>query len=305
MGFTFEEFPNSDYYNSDLREILRYIRKITDYLKSLDAVIEELKEGLARLDAIEANVEMLIAEYGDLSTKLSALIDEVLIIEGHLTSLDTSIEQIQAEVSVLEVRLDGVYQYIDDKYAQLEAQYREDFSILLNKINQIKVNLESEIEELRRRVNEIDTSVYNSWMAKVVGPQENQDFTYNHLADECLTAEQYLTLGLSASEYATLDISSRDYQEFGKTKTHFNWVWSPVYGCKQTVHNVIDSVVNFLCGTLTATAYAGLDLSADDYSALDLTAEEYLKYPTGTGYVTVTPDGTGLTSEQYSHLSIE
>lgn len=36
MAFTFEEFPNSDFYNSDLRQILEYLRKLVDEVKVLD-----------------------------------------------------------------------------------------------------------------------------------------------------------------------------------------------------------------------------------------------------------------------------
>ena len=36
MAFTFEEFPNSDFYNSDLREALTYIRKMIPAIDSLE-----------------------------------------------------------------------------------------------------------------------------------------------------------------------------------------------------------------------------------------------------------------------------
>lgn len=36
MAFTFEEFPNSDFYNSDLREVLRYIRLMIPAIDSLE-----------------------------------------------------------------------------------------------------------------------------------------------------------------------------------------------------------------------------------------------------------------------------
>ena len=59
MGFTFEEFPNADYYKSDLRKILKYVRSIEKYIAELEGVIEELQEGLKRLDGIEADVTYL------------------------------------------------------------------------------------------------------------------------------------------------------------------------------------------------------------------------------------------------------
>jgi len=307
MGFTFEEFPDADYYKSDLRKILRYVREISAYLKTLDGVIEELKEGLARLDAIEANVDKLLAEYDVISAQVKELQLEVSSIENHIVLLDTTLEELQHRVELIAIQLDAVYQYIDNKYAELQAEYRQDFNLLLLKINQIKVSLENDIDELRERIDSIDTSVYNSWLNKTVGPQENNDFTYNHLADECLTAVQYASLGYTASEYAALGITSHDYQEFGKHKTHFDWVYNPVAGWRQGISNVLTAIVNFVCNTLTATAYASLDMSADDYAALDLTAEAYYRYNplSPSGNISLSPTGTGLTSEQYSHLTVD
>ncbi len=304
MGFTFEEFPDADYYRSDLRAVLKYVRSISDYLKTLDNVIEELREGLARLDAIEDNVELLNEEFEDLHIKVTGLITDVRDIQIHLESLDFSIEELTHKINLIDIEVRAVYQYVDDKFAELQAQYRQDFNLLQLKINQIKISLENEIEELRERVDSIDTSVYNSWINRVVGPQALNDFSYNHLADECLTAEEYVSLGYTAADYAALDITSRDYQEFGKKKTKFNWLMSPITGARQTLYVILDSIVNFLCGTMSASQYASLDLTADEYSNLDLSAEGYLKYNPfiGSGYVSVDPVGNGLTVEQYNHL---
>ena len=304
MGFTFEEFPDADYYRSDLRAVLKYVRSISDYLKTLDDVIEELREGLARLDAIEDNVKLLNDEFEDLHIKVTGLITDVRDIQIHLESLDFSIDELTHKINLIDIEVRAVYQYVDDKFAELQAQYRQDFNLLQLKINQIKIILENEIEELRERVDSIDTSVYNSWINRVVSPQELNDFSYNHLADECLTAEEYVSLGYTAADYAALDITSRDYQEFGKKKTKFNWLMSPITGVRQTLYVVLDSMVNFLCGTMSASQYASLDLTADEYSSLDLSAEGYLKYNPfiGSGYVSVDPAGNGLTVEQYNHL---
>lgn len=305
MGYARDEFSNTSYYKSDLREIINRLEDIDKYLSTLDAIIEELREGLSKLNEIEANVDMLLTEYNDILTRTKALEDEVTDIENHLTNLDLSLEELNHKVNLIKIQLDAVYQYVDDTYAQLQAEYKQDFNLLLLKINQIKVNLESEIEALREIVDSIDTSVYNSWMAKEVTPQENNDFAYNHLADECLTAEQYMSLGYTASEYANLNINSRDYQEFGKKKTHFNWVFSPVTGWKQEISNVLTSIVNFVCNTLTSTTYTALDITADEYAALDLTAEAYLSYPSTGRTVSYNPYATGLSSDEYSHLQID
>lgn len=313
MGFTFQEFPDADYYRSDLRAVLRYVRSITDYLKSLDAIIEELREGLARLDAIEADVKSLDEWRQVVNEDLTNIHNEVLSIQSDVVELtdrlqfvDISIDNLNSRLVFVETSLGAVYQYIDDKVAEVLAKHTEDFNLLLLKLNQTKVLLQSEIAELREIINNIDTNVYNPWLGRKVSLEENERFTYNHLADECPTARDYMSLGITAGQYAGLEITSGDYQEFGRKRIGLKKVFSPVYGWRQEINVVLTSIINYLCNTLTANEYASLDLSADDYAALDLTSEEYFRYNplVAGGNVSVDPNGTGLTAEQYGHLTI-
>ncbi len=306
MGFAFEEFPDADYYRSDLRAILRYIRKINAYLKTLDGIIEELRAGIERLDAIEEDVEKLKVLTDTLDTEVKAIKLELADIELHLQNHDIAIADLDGRIKLLEISINAIYQYIDDKYNELLAKETEDFNLLMLKLNQAKVMLQQQIDELRARIESIDTDVYNPWIDRRVTLQENENFTYNHLADECLTAEQYLTLNYTAEEYANLQITSREYQEFGKDRTHFNWVFAPVYGFRQEISNVLTAIVNYLKGTMDNSQYIALDLTADEYAALDLTAEDYVGYNPfrASGTVMYSNDGQGLTSNEYSHLTI-
>lgn len=51
MGFTFQEFPNSDFYDSDLRELLKIVKELEDkyncvLTKELRKLIEKMLSGL-------------------------------------------------------------------------------------------------------------------------------------------------------------------------------------------------------------------------------------------------------------------
>ncbi len=290
MGFTFEEFPNADFYKSDLRKILKYIRKIEAYIADIDNVIEDLREAIKDIPYLKECCDQVQAQ--------------LVLIDNNLSSLNEKAEDYEYRISELENEYLGFKQYVDNLFNEMKAIHNEDFNLLLYKLNQSKAQLESEIDYLRWRIDQIDTSVYNPWLARRVEPQENEDFIFNHLADECPTAEEYASLSLTADEYAEFSISSRDYQEFGRRRLHFDWVFSPVFGWKQEISNVLTSIVDFVCNTLTADQFAELDLTADEYAALDLSSEQYFRYNpfTPTGYVEVSPDGLGLTVSQYSHL---
>lgn len=290
MGFTFEEFPNADFYKSDLRKILKYVRSMEKYISELSGVVDKLREAIKDIDYLKQCCEQVQTQ--------------LILIDNNLSSLNEKAEDYEYRISVLEVQYAGFKEYVDNLFNEMKAIHDEDFNLLLLKINQAKAQLESQIEYLQWRIDQIDTSVYNPWLDERVEPQVNEDFIFNHLADECPTADDYASLGLTADEYAEFGISSRDYQEFGRRKLHFDWVFSPAFGWKQEINNVLTSIVDFVCNTLTADQFAELDLTADEYAALDLSSEQYFRYNplTPTGYVEVSPDGLGLTVSQYSHL---
>lgn len=290
MGFTFEEFPSADFYKSDLRKILKYVRKMEAYIADLDEVIDDLRQAISDIPYLKQCCEQVQAQ--------------LILIDNNLTSLNEKAEDYEYRISELENEYLGLKEYVDDLFNELKAIHDRDFNLLLYKLNQARLQLESEIDYLRWRIEQIDTSVYNPWLAKRVEPQENEDFIFNHLADECPTAEEYASLSLTAQEYSDFGITSRDYQEFGKQKLHFYWVYSPAFGWKQEINNVLTSIVDFVCNTLSAQQYSELGLTADEYSAMNMSSMDYFKYNpySPSGYVEVNPLGLGLTVDQYHHL---
>lgn len=290
MGFTFEEFPNADFYKSDLRKILKYVRKMEAYIADIDKVIDDLRVAISDIPYLKQCCEQVQAQ--------------LILIDNNLSSLNEKAEDYEYRISVLENEYLGLKEYVDDLFNELKAIHDRDFNLLLYKLNQAKTQLESEIDYLRWRIEQIDTSVYNPWLARRVEPQENEDFIFNHLADECPTAEEYASLSLTAQEYSDFGITSREYQEFGKKRLHFDWVYAPAYGWKQEINNVLTSIVDFVCNTLSAQQYSELELTADEYSAMNMSSMDYFKYNpySPSGYVEVNPLGMGLTVDQYHHL---
>ena len=305
----FHKYPYENFHELNLDWILSKINEFDATLKEWSELAEKL--GLA-LDDI-ATMKNAIAAIED-------NISDLPEIRNAIEANTSNIALLSDKVDVISVQLDGVYQYIDDKYLELDAKLFESQTLLMVKMNQMKLQLQQEIDELKQIVRDIDTSVYNSWIGRKVTNQQNTDFAFNHLADECLTAEEYSSLGLDASDYADFDLTSRDYQEFGKKKLHFRWVYAPAYGFRQELSNVLTSIINFVKNTLSASEYAALDMTADEYAALDLTSMDYFSYNPNidTDYVTETQLanaldgaifhdadlGSGLTAGEYAKLMI-
>ena len=285
------KYPIENLHELDLSWVIKDVQQMEAILAEWEQVINELKEDIAKFDELEDDIAEIRSEIADLPDLRNA----VRVNEENIADLSNKLETLNLKLLAIDSKFNAVYRYVDEK----------DYLLML-KINQVKVQLQAEIDLINDIISKIDTSVYNSWIDRKISNQENSDFAFNHLADECLTAEEYLSLGLSAADYAAFSINSRDYQEFGKKKLHFYWVYAPVYGFKQEISNVLTSIVNFLSNTLTASDYASLDLSAADYAALDLSAAQYFSYNpnASVGYVTVDPNNIGLTSEQFAHLGI-
>lgn len=270
--------------------VLSKIREFEAVIDDLQSTIEELKAGLANLGQINLRLDALEAATSDLNDMRAAL--RGLAAED--ATLQSQIDALNLFIGAYDDALKNLREYIDSKIAVVNKRIDTLAFDILSDANVKIIKLQKQLDALTKRIDEIDTTVLNPWhwgMGRI-DQDKNINYVYNDLADECLTAEQYCKLGLSASDYTTYDLTARDYWEFGKTKLHFRWVYSPLEGFKQDINVVLSNIANWLFGTLSADDYAALDLSADDYAALDLTAILYMLYNT---------NGT-LTADDYAAL---
>lgn len=299
MNNFFHKYPYTNFHELNLDWILSKIIEFDSKLKSWTEIVEELQSHLAEIDSFEERLEALESATSDLNE-----------IRAHLTNLDSEIEltnerinDLVTEFSMIDIRFDEVNRhfdnlkmYIDNRDEALARDYNNKIYELEVKLRVAFKMLEDEIDLLLQIVNQIDTSAYNPW-PRIIGKesiQKNINYAYEDLADNIPLAMEYQELGLTASEYAAFTMTAREYALRGRIHLHMDFVYSPVYGFKQNISNVLTSIVNFICGTFSATEYAALDLTADEYAALDLTSEQYFSFNT---------NGTGLTASDYAALS--
>lgn len=304
MAFSFDEFPWTKYYDSDLRQVLKYLREFEKKLGSYDSVIAELKEALSGIAGMESRITALENATSDLNSIRSRLTDL-----ENLHSAD--VKRLQKEIDELKITLDNVSDvvnsfkvYVDSRDNLLMADYNQKFYQVYTDMWTLFNGLKDRVIALAEIVSKIDTMAYNPWQRvnEKVSLQANINYAYADLADMELTAEQYSELGLSADEYSEWDLSAYEYSVRGKRWFHLDFVYSPVYGFRQNISNVLTSIINYIKGTLSAAGYSALDLSADDYSALDLTAEAYYSYGSTSGFLGL--GGNGLTASQYSSIDV-
>lgn len=294
-------YQNDEILNLDW--ILKQIQLFRTTFESWAETIEQLQEGLEDIADWEARIvqlELITEQIPILEKSLSDLANLEAADVKYLKSL---IDDLQSQIKALDISALKVY--VDSRDNELMADYNKKIYDNYVVTYQLFNALKDRVEILATIVAELDTKAYNPWPRRIAKEalQDNLNYAYSDLADSVPTASEYASLGLSANDYNAYDLQARDYSLRGKKAFKMHYVYSPTYGFKQEINNVLTSIVNFIKGTMTADSYTALDLSAESYSDLDLTADEYYSYnssnPSG-----VYTGGSGLTSDEYSNLQI-
>lgn len=280
MANFFHKYPYENFHELNLDWILEQIKEFGATLDSYKEVAEELEEALQQLPDYESRITALESLTDGLDSTLLAINNSINGLISEDVSLQNQIDALKREFDLFDANFDAVYKYIDSQIAVVNSVVDAKLDAFRYSISYNLIQLQKEVDSLRKIIEQLDTSVLNPWHPELgrVSQDRNQKLIYNDLADECLTAEEYCSLGLSASDYASYDLTSIKYAEFGKKKLHFYWVYAPVEGFRQEISNVLTSIINNVFNTITADIYASLDMTADDYVALDLTASGYQKY---------------------------
>lgn len=277
------KYPITNLHEIDLTFMHKDIDKMISILEEWEEVIDTLKEAAANYEVFQ---ERLTAAESDISTLKGDIVNlqgEIDAIEGtygkDIAALKVAMDILESKMTILETKIAAVYNYIDNSIDVLAKQMYQNDLIILNKLNQAKANLQNQINDLYSIVASIRTDLSNPWhYGKVFSPDENNKLIYMDLADNCPSVEEYASLNLTADEYDAFNLTAYEYARNGKKMLHLDFVFSPIYGFKQSVDNVLTSILNWIEGTLSADAYTALNLTADDYAALNLMASDYYSY---------------------------
>ena len=263
------------------------IEQINDY----DDIINELREALVDISDMKIAIDKINTAIDTINSRINEQAVVIKSVDEYAKALSKRVDANEDAISQLtlvikdfndnvDIKLNALEKKLTDLFNSFTADFTDELKLLQAKVNQMKVNLQSQIDVLRERLDELDTDVINPWHEELgrVSQAKNIKLVYSDLADLVPTAEEYSKLGLTADEYSDFKLTALEYARKGKELLYYFWVYSPVYGWKQEISNVLTSIINFVQNTLSATEYSSLDLTADDYSALDMTAEQYYSY---------------------------
>lgn len=316
MGFSFEEFPNSDYYNSDLREILSYIRKVNAYIQTWDETVEELKEAIKNLDdygeeieALENAVNRIDEDIAEIETVLAKMKSDIRFIMQNLTEINDWREIADGKFRILGTRITNLKIYVDDMDNVLMADYNQKFTIFNLKMKQMQTELMGYItgiiERMEYMIEHLSSDVYDPIRAERLLFDTNNENIYADLRVGGITECDFAELGLTEEEIQEYNITQYEWAFHSNYFFKQYFIYSPVRGIKMSPYQALSDVLTFICSTMTEEQFEALNLTEEEFEALNLTHREYLTYnSTDRNVVIVDNDATGLTENQLQHLGI-
>lgn len=305
MAFGVEEFPFTSEYDSDLRAVLKYMREFEEKLTHYDDVIARLEAAIQDIDGMQTDILALqnaTSDLPEIRQNIHDLQRDVKGVINEITKVNARLDEVNLMMEDINRRFQDVYKYIDNKVRYLLAIISQDYLELVTLITELGNELQSQIDEIIKRLDEIDTSVLNPWHYEKgrIGQDRNDRYIYLDLADKCPTAQEYSELGLTAQEYGDIGLTARQYARNGRHWLHLDWVFNPITGVKQEIGNVLTGIVGNLKHTYTAAAYAGTGLTAQEYTDFGVTAYQYYSWRVPQAGVFV-EDGV-LQSQMYAFI---
>lgn len=281
MAFTFEEFPNSDYYNSDLRRILTRLREIDTRIDSYDTTISELQEQLGNITGLYTRVSALEAATADLNAIRSSIRD----ITAQLTTLSNKEEQdfnflynlindLNDRLTTLGTNIDGIYEYVDTSIARVEANYRIDLLRLQNLFNTISAELTTEMKEVRELIEELIThlsyDVYNPIDNARLTFDENNKQVYVDLRDDGMSYGELSARQFTYQYIADAQWTHRLFSTKGRRYvTHSDRnMYSPISGRWTNWAEALSHAIGTIFGSINYGQLASEDITYGQLSAL-------------------------------------
>lgn len=295
MAYGISEFPSTNTYDSDLKEILRLYRELSLKYDNFLTIVEELEKKWEQIDGkiteeVEKATENIIAEVNgivdalenkvnaDIETTLKYVNDTVKTLNERMDRLNAAIENALAEV-------DKALEEIDGKIETEIGKYDKEIQ---SEINHMTDGLWEEIRKLNERLENI-TKEYPPTINPITGLKEPLDIVLSEMwywmRVYGITAFEYDSLGLTAKEYDNLRLTAIEYDYFAKLYL-MNWLENkmidPTSGEDSTTQKTIYSVDrNTAIYSATSSLFDNMDFIAQKLDSNELTAYLYDYYASG------------------------
>lgn len=262
------DFPNVGNYDGDLREILIFVRALSDDYATMKDLYERLLKGFEQLDK----------EFKELKREVERFREEIA--EAVQEAIDETMAEYRDELLLIKQRLDAL--------AQEQANLRKlvaDFSQMCNEYTDVKIAQLSELvfavtEDLQRQIDELRwhlPDVYNITNGLTTDLLTLVYDVYDVLRYDAITVDQFGTLGLTAAQFDAKELTAAEFDVHGyDLLIGKNTCINPFTGERDKICNIIQLMaVNITGQTITATEFDAAELTTDEFETLDLDAYQF------------------------------
>ena len=283
MPFMNYEFPNSNYYDTDLRELVHLYKELKGIYESLE---KEIQDTIDFVNNFEQHADELIDER--IKVALSLYLQRLMRLEEKVKELEEKLNQddgVLGMIESLKTAVADLQRQINDTNHLLAAEIQTVRELLHQYKYEIDSYVDSKVSLLEQYIKDTVTKVDR---LDVISPitglfepiQKVLDEMYNILVRSfALTAQQYDSLRLTAKQYDLYGITAYEYDTHSYFELYFklttNLMLSPFSGKMEKIEDVVNDLTNLHKCALTAQEYDDRQISAGDYDGMEITAFVY------------------------------
>lgn len=286
MSFTNFEFPNTNFYDGDLRELLAMYKKLVEEYDGIKAEIDEaikfINEFDERISAeveritkdelsqINNRVDLLMQAVNNQANELQDGLNEIKKFSRRMDEFENELIKVRREIVVAKSEVLLVIAKLTSEFANFKDSIGELFEGERQRLEQYIIDKVTTIERLEM-VSPIDGAVED--VREVV----RKIWTYI-IDGYGLTAKEYDDLKLTAIEYDRMRITALNYSMkgwfmfFKLTCLNMRNLWT---GGVMTVFDAIERLADYHRNSLTAHDYDAIGKTADNYDGLGISAYLY------------------------------
>lgn len=323
------QIPYTNVHELNLDWVLQKIKEFDTKITAFQEIIDQFAHYVDILAELEPRVSALESEYTALMRDITDLQNEITTLHNSLSSLANDLEDesdtraaadadLQRQIDAIKnsaTNLIGLEErmriYVNQKVKASDLRTDEKIYRAYLQMNAYYIELMQYIDDIYDLLQHVATDVYNSNAYAYstdgrISFDLNNKLVYLHCGN-ALSAEEYCSLRLSAADYAAFGLTAERYLMYSRKELHYDYVFMPLSGVKQETSVALSEAVNTVFDTLTAEEYQLLDLDADAYALLDLTSNDYRRLNLDgdlTHRIRFSDHGSGITADQYAHLSL-
>ena len=283
MAFTFNEFPNTSYYNDDLRELVRLYNEL---IKAYNGLQDEIQDTIDFVNNFEKTTLSIITDKinNEISVQMSLYMQRLMAVENLVKQLENLVNSAESRMDNLQSQINALRTQLYQSIQDLQTEYQK----ILQLMHKYKYDLEDfvdgKVQYLERYIEERVTKIDRLWL---INPVTGEIDTAQGVVDSLYRYESY-SWGLTAKEYDSLQLTAWEYDQLRitaleyATRAYFifwqlrqGMMRNPFTGANSHFSNIINTLVNLHKCALTAKEYDDLKITAKQYGYLKLTAFEY------------------------------